>query len=347
MTITGEPRPPGRWLVTGAGGMLGQDMVAALRHRGDDVTGLGRPDLDVADEGAVQDVVCRFRPAVVVNCAAWTAVDEAEDREEEALAVNGRGAANVAAACARSGARLVHVSTDYVFRGDGRRPYAEDDPPAPRTAYGRTKLAGERAVLSLLPDAAYVVRTAWLYGAHGQNFVSTMIRLAGQRPTVDVVADQRGQPTWTADVAAQVIALADAGAAPGIYHGTSSGETTWFGLAQEVFGLLGTSPSRVRPVASDARLSGRRSAGSLAGLAAAGLADPQASHVGHAVRVVRKQPRGARFRQRGRRGVLVRKDRRPVIRPVDREVRVERVHAMLAGRGVGGGTQVEHGGLVT
>jgi len=226
--------------------------VAALRHRGDDVTGMARHDLDVADEDAVRDVVRRYRPAVVVNCAAWTAVDDAEAHEEEALAVNGRGAANVAAACAHSGARLVHVSTDYVFCGDGRRPYAEDDPPAPRTAYGRTKLAGERAVLRMLPDAGYVVRTAWLYGAHGQNFVSTMIRLAGQRPTVDVVADQYGQPTWTADVAAQIIALADAGAAPGIYHATSSGETTWFGLAREVFELLGASPSRVRPVTSDA-----------------------------------------------------------------------------------------------
>jgi dTDP-4-dehydrorhamnose reductase len=252
MTGPGEPFPPGSWLVTGAGGMLGRDMVAALRCRGDDVTGLARSDLDVADEGAVHDAVRRCRPAVVVNCAAWTAVDDAEAHEEEALAVNGRGAANVAAACADSGARLLHVSTDYVFGGDGRIPYAEDDLPAPRTAYGRTKLAGERAVLSKLPHAGYVVRTAWLYGAHGQNFVSTMIRLADQRPTVDVVADQRGQPTWTADVAAQIIALACTRAAPGIYHATSSGETTWFGLAREVFGLLGASPSRVRPVTSDA-----------------------------------------------------------------------------------------------
>jgi dTDP-4-dehydrorhamnose reductase len=252
MTATGEPHPPGTWLVTGAGGMLGRDMVTALRHRGDHVTGLARNDLDVADEGAVHGAVRRLRPAVVVNCAAWTSVDDAEAHEEEALAVNGRGAAHVAAACADSGARLVHVSTDYVFGGDGRSPYAEDDAPAPRTAYGRTKLAGERAVLGLLPDAGYVVRTAWLYGAHGQNFVSTMIRLAGQRPTVDVVADQRGQPTWTADVAAQVIALAATGATPGIYHATSSGETSWFGLAQEVFGLLGASPSRVRPVTSEA-----------------------------------------------------------------------------------------------
>ena len=196
-----------RWLVTGAGGMLGTDLVAALTSRGEPVTGMDRASLDVTDAAAVTDVIARYRPDVVVNCAAWTAVDDAEAAEEQALAVNAGGAANLAAGCAGLGARLVQVSTDYVFAGDAGRPYAEDDVPAPRTAYGRTKLAGERAVLGRLPGSGYVVRTAWLYGAHGPNFVRTMIKLEGQRPTVDVVDDQHGQPTWTADVARQIIAL--------------------------------------------------------------------------------------------------------------------------------------------
>ena len=241
-----------RWLVTGAGGMLGTDMVTALTTRGEPVTGLDRAGLDVTDASAVTDAIADGRPDVVVNCAAWTAVDDAEASEERALAVNAGGAANLAAACAGRGARLVQVSTDYVFAGDAGRPYAETDVPAPRTAYGRTKLAGERAVLERLPGSAYVVRTAWLYGAHGPSFVGTMIKLEEGRPTVDVVDDQHGQPTWTADVAGQIIALVQSAAAPGIYHATSSGQTTWFGLAREIFGLLGADPARVRPQPSSA-----------------------------------------------------------------------------------------------
>jgi dTDP-4-dehydrorhamnose reductase len=239
-----------RWLVAGVGGMLGTDLVAALAAHGESVTGLDRASLDVTDAGAVSDAIAGGRPDVVVNCAAWTAVDDAEAAEEQALAVNAGGAALLAAGCAAAGARMVQVSTDYVFAGDAGRPYAEDDVPAPRTAYGRTKLAGERAVLDRLPASGYVVRTAWLYGAHGSNFVRTMIKLEDQRPTVDVVDDQHGQPTWTADVASQIIALIHADAPAGIYHATSSGQTTWFGLAREIFGLLGADPARVRPVPS-------------------------------------------------------------------------------------------------
>jgi dTDP-4-dehydrorhamnose reductase len=245
-----------RWLVAGANGMLGTDLAAALAARGETVTGLGRAGLDVTDAHAVTDAIASCRPDVVVNCAAWTAVDDAEASEERALAVNAGGAARLAAGCAVAGARMVQVSTDYVFAGrfagDAGRPYAEDDVPAPRTAYGRTKLAGERAVLDRLPGSGYVVRTAWLYGAHGGNFVRTMIKLEDQRPAVDVVDDQHGQPTWTADVASQIIALIHADARPGIYHATSSGQTTWFGLAREIFGLLGADPARVRPVPSSA-----------------------------------------------------------------------------------------------
>jgi dTDP-4-dehydrorhamnose reductase len=239
-----------RWLVTGAGGMLGRDLVTVLRGRGQDVAALTRETLDVTDESAVQAALREHQPAIVVNCAAWTAVDDAETDEAGALAVNGHGAAHVAAACAAVGAPLAHVSTDYVFGGDGRQPYAEQDPPAPRTAYGRTKLAGERAVREILPGTGRVVRTAWLYGAHGHSFVRTMTDLERRRPTVEVVADQRGQPTWTADVAGQIIALVQAGAGPGIYHATSSGETTWFALAREIFRLLGADPARVSAITS-------------------------------------------------------------------------------------------------
>jgi dTDP-4-dehydrorhamnose reductase len=239
-----------RWLVTGARGMLGTDLVAALASQGEPVTGMDRAGLDVTDAASVTDAIARHRPDVVVNCAAWTAVDDAEAAEDQALAVNADGAARLAAGCAAAGARMVQVSTDYVFAGDAGRPYAEDDVPEPRTAYGRSKLAGERAVLGRLPGTGYVVRTAWLYGAHGPNFARTMITLEGQRPAVDVVDDQHGQPSWTVDVASQIIALVHSAAPPGIYHATSSGQTTWFGLAREIFGLLGADPARVRPIPS-------------------------------------------------------------------------------------------------
>jgi dTDP-4-dehydrorhamnose reductase len=239
-----------RWLVTGAGGMLGQDLTALLAASGADVTGLARSELDVTDEAAVGAALREVRPDVVANCAAWTAVDEAEFHEDAALAVNGHGTAHLAAACAEAGARLVQMSTDYVFSGAGTLPYAENDLPAPRSAYGRTKLAGERAARKLLPDASYVVRTAWLYGAQGPNFVRTMIRLEACRDTIDVVNDQYGQPTWTCDVARQITRLIQSGARPGIYHVSSSGSTTWMGLAQAVFELLGADPCRILPTSS-------------------------------------------------------------------------------------------------
>jgi dTDP-4-dehydrorhamnose reductase len=226
-----------RWLVTGAAGMLGRDLTALLTARGEEFTALTRADLDITDDAAAAAAVSAVKPDVVVNCAAWTAVDAAEENEAEALAVNGHGPANLAAACAGLGAALVHPSTDYVFPGDASVPYAEDAAPAPAGAYGRTKLAGEQAVLATLPNASYVVRTAWLYGAHGKNFVKTMLRLARGDVAPGVVADQYGQPTWTADVAAKIYELVGSAAPAGIYHATSSGQTTWFGFAEEIFRL--------------------------------------------------------------------------------------------------------------
>jgi dTDP-4-dehydrorhamnose reductase len=233
-----------RWLVTGAAGMLGRDLTDLLRLRGAEFTALARADLDIADARAVTAAVSSVKPDVVVNCAAWTAVDAAEEHEAQALAVNGRGAANLAAACANAGALLVHPSTDYVFDGHAATPYSEDAATGPAGAYGRGKLAGEQAVRAALPDASYIVRTAWLYGAHGKNFVKTMLRLAANGTAPGVVADQHGQPTWTADVAEQVLALVEKSAPPGVYHATSSGQTTWFGFAEEIFRLYDSSVTR-------------------------------------------------------------------------------------------------------
>jgi dTDP-4-dehydrorhamnose reductase len=244
-----------RWLVTGAGGMLGRDLVAVL---GADpavgsVTAVDHAALDITDPRAVAAAVAGHD--VVVNAAAWTDVDGAEAAEPAATAVNGWGPANLAAACAVAGGILLQVSTDYVFAGDADTPYPEDAPTAPANAYGRGKLVGEQAVLGLLPDRGYVVRTAWLYGARGRNFVTTMLRLAGERETVEVVDDQLGQPTWAYALAERLVAVgraAAAGTAPaGVYHGTAAGQTTWCGLAREVFALTGLDPDRVRPTTSD------------------------------------------------------------------------------------------------
>jgi dTDP-4-dehydrorhamnose reductase len=238
-----------RWLVTGAAGMLGRDVVAVLGQRGVRYTALARADLDITDAAAVKAAVSGHD--VVVNAAAWTDVDGAEAAEAAATVVNGTGVRHVAAACADTGARLLHVSTDYVLPGTASAPYPEDAPTDPVNAYGRTKLAGERAVCELLPAHGYVVRTAWLYGAHGRNFVSTMLRLARDRDTVDVVDDQRGQPTWSYALAERLVALGLSAAPAGTYHGTAAGETTWYGLAREVFRLAGLDPDRVRPTTSD------------------------------------------------------------------------------------------------
>lgn len=237
-----------KWLVTGAGGQLGADLLARLAA--DDAVGLTRPDLDIADAAAVSALFAQVRPDIVINAAAYTAVDAAEADEDGAHSGNAVGPRNLAEASARSGARLIHLSTDYVFAGDGNAPYSVTAPTAPKTAYGRTKLAGERLVREALPDASWVVRTAWVYGATGKNFVKTMARLEKSRETLTVVDDQRGSPTWSADLADGLIALGRSEAVPGIYHCTNSGDTTWCGLARAVFEELGADPRRVHPITS-------------------------------------------------------------------------------------------------
>jgi dTDP-4-dehydrorhamnose reductase len=201
---------------------------------------------------SVARLVDEFAPDVVVNAAAYTAVDAAEADEDAAYRANATGPAVLAAALGGTKTRLIHVSTDYVFAGDADRPYDVDDPTGPKSAYGRTKLAGELAVRELLPDAACVVRTAWVYGAVGGNFVKTMTRLERERDTVSVVDDQRGSPTWSADLAAGLVELGRSSAPAGVYHCTNGGDTTWFGLTRAIFEELGADPSRVQPTTTDA-----------------------------------------------------------------------------------------------
>jgi dTDP-4-dehydrorhamnose reductase len=231
-----------RWLLTGAEGMLGTDAAEVLRAHAT-VTTVGRSSLDLTDPTDVRDAVAGHD--VVLNCAAWTAVDDAEAHEAQAFAVNAVAPALLARAARECSARMVHISTDYVFDGRARQPYGEDAAVAPASAYGRTKAAGEWAVRAELPHAHLVVRTAWLYGAHGRCFPKTIARAARERGQVSVVDDQHGQPTWTRDVADLVLRLVEAGAPAGTYHATSSGATSWFGFAREVVTAAGLEPSVV------------------------------------------------------------------------------------------------------
>jgi dTDP-4-dehydrorhamnose reductase len=222
-----------RLLVTGAAGMLGRDVTAAAADAGHAVVGLARADLDITDAAAVRSAVVAARPDALVNCAAWTDVDGAEAAEEQATAVNGAGAGNVAAATREAGALLVHVSSDYVFDGHAEEPYREDAPTAPAGAYGRSKLAGERAVAAAGGRSA-IVRSAWVFGPHGRNFVDTMRRLGAERDEVAVVDDQIGCPTYTGHLAAALVAVAEQGLT-GVLHVAGGGRCSWFDLAVATF----------------------------------------------------------------------------------------------------------------
>ena len=218
--------------------MLGQDVTAAAARAGHDVTPLPRRELDVLDDAAVRAAVASARPDAVVNCAAWTDVDGAEADEPAATAVNGAGAGNVAAAAAAAGAFVVHVSTDYVFDGTAREPYVESAPTAPLGAYGRSKLAGEAAVAAAAPDAHAIVRSSWLFGEHGGNFVATMLRLAKERDALTVVDDQVGCPTFTGHLAGALVEIAER-RLPGIRHVAGAGSCSWHDLAAAAFEATG------------------------------------------------------------------------------------------------------------
>jgi len=220
-------------LVTGAGGMLGRDVVLAAGNAGHEVVGFGHAELDIGDPDAVAAKLEAERPGVVVNCAAWTDVDGAEEHEAEATAINGAGAGNVAAAAAAVGAAVVQVSSDYVFDGSKGAPYVETDQTAPLSAYGRSKLAGEEAARAA-NRRHFIVRSAWLFGTGGPNFVETMLRLAADHGEVLVVRDQVGSPTYTWHLAYGIVRLIE-GLEFGIHHMAAGGACSWYEFAREIF----------------------------------------------------------------------------------------------------------------
>jgi dTDP-4-dehydrorhamnose reductase len=235
-----------RYLILGGGGMLGSDLSAALT--GSDVTRLGRDRADVTDIESIRRVAAGHD--VIINAAAYTNVDGAEENKEAAHRINAIGAQSVAVVAAENDARLVQVSTDYVFNGVAESPYDESTRPDPQNVYGRTKAEGERLALAANPSRTYVVRTAWLYGAHGRNFAQSMVQQGSKQDDVAVVMDQIGQPSWTRDVADGIVALIKSAAAAGVYHVTNSGRASRFEFAREIFSIRGWDPERIRPVDS-------------------------------------------------------------------------------------------------
>jgi dTDP-4-dehydrorhamnose reductase len=237
---------PRRLLITGAAGMLGQDVDAVATASGIDVIALGHRELDIVNPDAVRRALEAARPDVVVNCAAWTDVDGAEVDPEAADAVNAAGASNVALAAAAVDAWTIHISSDYVFDGARREPYVESDRPAPLSSYGRSKLAGERAVTDAAPRSHTIVRSSWLFGAGGPCFPATILRIAAERGELAVVDDQIGCPTFTGHLAEALVALAEEPLA-GVVHVAGGGECSWFEFATQIVARSGLD-AEVRPV---------------------------------------------------------------------------------------------------
>ena len=228
-----------RMVITGAGGMLGRDLSQAATTAGWDVAALSHGELDIGDPDRVDSRLLRERPDVVINCAAWTDVDGAEESTAVAMAINGTGAGNVARAADRCGAWTIHISSDYVFDGSKRAPYVESDPTNPLSAYGHSKLAGERAVAEQSPDRHTVVRSSWLFGVHGRCFPATILRLAAERDRLTVVDDQRGCPTFTGHLARALVQLAEGSPPLGTVHLAGAGSCSWFELAAHVVQVAG------------------------------------------------------------------------------------------------------------
>lgn len=231
-------------LITGGGGMLGRDIRSVFPES----VALTHDELDITDEYAVLDAA--RNKDLLINCAAYTQVDAAESNAAKAYVVNEAGARAVAKAAARRSIRVVHISTDYVFSGTAIRPYPEDHPHSPISVYGRSKAAGEKAVLEEYSEGSFIIRTAWLYGQYGNNFVKSILKACRTRDIVTVVNDQYGQPTWSLDLAKQIKLLAESDAPCGVYHGTNSGKTTWFDFAGKVAALGGYDPKRIIPISS-------------------------------------------------------------------------------------------------
>lgn len=237
-----------RFLLIGGIGQLGTDLGALLRKHKVDVTIPEREELDITHEKTVHEFVSGYD--IIINAAAYTQVDTAETHEDDAHAVNAAAVKYLSHAAAASKARFITVSTDYVFDGTATTPYDEDAPHCPLGAYGRTKAAGEQYALNIYPQNAFIVRTSWLYGKTGPNFPQTMLKLAQTHERLQVVNDQIGQPTWSADLAQRIYEMSLSDIPPGIYHGTNSGQTSWYDFAREVFTLSGLDPERILPTDS-------------------------------------------------------------------------------------------------
>lgn len=240
-----------KWMILGADGQLGRAMSSQLKNDNIKFIALNRAQLDITNRSDIQRWFAEEVPNVVINAAAWTNVDLAESEEESALLVNAFGPKLLAEESAKIGAKFVHISTDYVFSGESTIPWNESAELSPVSAYGRTKAQGERLVLEAYQSGSFIVRTAWVYSPWGKNFVKTVAMVArSETRNIDVVNDQIGQPTSAIDLAQQILRLINSGAVPGIYHGTNSGEATWFELARLVFELFGEDQGRVIPVNS-------------------------------------------------------------------------------------------------
>ena len=235
-------------LITGAKGMLGQDMVAEFQRRDYEVHAADHKALDITDIQAVRAAITALKPDIVVNCAAYTDVDKAESEPEVAMRVNGLGPRNLALACEATGAVLLHISTDYVFDGEKEGPYEIWDTPNPINVYGKSKLWGENYVRSLM-HRYFIVRTSWLFGKGGRNFVTTMLELAKRGEPIRVVNDQRGCPTYTVDLARACVDLVESGCF-GIYHVTNQGATTWYEFASTIFHASNVTVSVFEPITS-------------------------------------------------------------------------------------------------
>lgn len=240
------------WLITGGSGQLGIAVSQELAERGILFDAWSSEDLNITQGPIVRDLITKFSPTVIINCAAWTDVDGAESHEVDAFRVNSDGPENLAFAAKLSNSKLIHVSTDYVFSGESQKPWQIEDEIDPQSVYGQTKAQGESRVLASYPENSFVVRTAWLYSPWGKNFAKTMTKLAIKDDgEARVVNDQIGQPTSASDLANQLVQLGQSASPAGIYHGTNSGHATWFEFAQEIFKLTGADVDRVTPVSSN------------------------------------------------------------------------------------------------
>jgi dTDP-4-dehydrorhamnose reductase len=240
------------WLIVGGGGQLGRCMATFLEEKSTEFIAVDRASLNVSDPRQVSSLIHDVRPTVILNAAAWTAVDEAEDHENDAMAVNAIGPRNLAKASVDIGARLIHISTDYVFNGLSEMPYPVDFPTEPLNAYGRTKLAGEEAVRVIGGGRFPIIRTAWLYSELGNNFAKTIATRALRGDSTNVVYDQFGQPTSAHDLARLIFQISQLESPPSIVHGTNGGRASWFEFAREIYLQLGTDPELVSPVDSAA-----------------------------------------------------------------------------------------------